>query len=515
VNPTDGCFNTPTGPSIAVYTMLDKAQQAIKRKTELENKISNPAILPGKKKPRGRGGRKKTLLRSELLRDMSLNIYTTLSKSWIKHPTEEQRAQKMVVVPGIHSEDAGFTLGGARFITRRYFLVPYDYVKRHLFHCPFDQFDELLIGEYYSDSFLLVECVYDSPLRFVICSDEEYIQIQSKESVSHYRNGQIDFCCEHSSASNMTTTGIVVSMWSKWSCEEVLHNDDGQAPSFDMEDCIHLEKAFKGGFGNRRCANNTGMNLYFGPRRSERPRCSPDSGPGEDHSGRSYYSETFNISAHTVPLMNKIRNAATKTTSYAATIAPNYLAMTGIHTCDRLIWTQGTIGPTGTGPKCISFSNFPHVDSMDKASEAHQQMWLAEIAKIMGTTESDSYKKIKQMKDRFGLGLPTTCGYNYVGSTGETNEVVASFGVMGFAVPLTHKRVHHFYGWAFLHFTCLSYLMNYEEKIIRLFNSNSEDEEPFVIAAWGDSGGNSQVAAARRTASVRETVDRTTTFPTT
>ena len=181
-----------------------------------------------------------------------------------------------------------------------------------------------------------------------------------------------------------------------------------------------------------------------------------------------------------------------------------YIQFVGDKTCNRLIWTQGAkerniTHMTSCGDmihskeslvgKCVGFFNKFHVDKQDRVSS--DKMWVAFYEKIKNYSNLPASKKISEMRDLIGFGLPTTCGYNFITNNVEENLIEGWFLMGRMAVPLVEGAVHHFLGWSFPHCTSVPYIRRRNT----VFTLNAFDEESYVVA-WGSSGGSSHAAAA-------------------
>jgi hypothetical protein len=106
---------------------------------------------------------------------------------------------------------------------------------------------------------------------------------------------------------------------------------------------------------------------------------------------------------------------------------------------------------------------------------------------------------LQRLIQRYELGLPTTCGYQFVYN--EENplcqqkklvpiQYFASDG-LGVAMEIGDGDSHHFLGWLFSHRTTPCLLHDQSTNSIYLNNK----EELFMVYAWGRSGGGRDAAA--------------------
>eukprot|EP00957_Ditylum_brightwellii_P200004 15247006-Ditylum_brightwellii.AAC.1 len=100
----------------------------------------------------------------------------------------------------------------------------------------------------------------------------------------------------------------------------------------------------------------------------------------------------------------------------------------------------------------------------------------------------------EKINAQFGIGVPTMCAYQYCGDTLNLN-IEAMVVQLIFAFDTLHNSVHHFYAWAFLHFTPV---VRVKGKRIYVFNDGTDID--FILAAWraGSGKGESKVTANGR-----------------
>ena len=72
-------------------------------------------------------------------------------------------------------------------------------------------------------------------------------------------------------------------------------------------------------------------------------------------------------------------------------------------------------------------------------------------------------------------------------------NVRAMFAQSYFALPVLHNVLHHFFSWAFYHFTCLPILEGY---IIII--TNYEYDKYFSISTWGKSGASCDIKTKKK-----------------
>jgi len=89
-----------------------------------------------------------------------------------------------------------------------------------------------------------------------------------------------------------------------------LNVEDPRLHIFSIKYGDGIHDAIGEGFGSHDCCISQGINAYFGPRRSERPRPSPDHGVGEAKYSTDYYHRHYSYPEKLVPLMKKVENAS-------------------------------------------------------------------------------------------------------------------------------------------------------------------------------------------------------------
>ena len=60
-----------------------------------------------------------------------------------------------------------------------------------------------------------------------------------------------------------------------------------------------------------------------------------------------------------------------------------------------------------------------------------------------------------------------------------------------FAMTLSHKTVHNFFGWAFSHCTALPILI-FCDGIVHVSNDGIEEKHCIIVFAWGSEGGKAE-----------------------
>ena len=89
-----------------------------------------------------------------------------------------------------------------------------------------------------------------------------------------------------------------------------------------------------------------------------------------------------------------------------------------------------------------------------------------------------------------GLSLPTTCGCNIICNPLLYEKACVSlfFIMFDFAMTLSHKRVHNFFAWSFVHCTALPIVIFFDGNVC-ISNDSMDGEDSVVVLSWGREGG--------------------------
>ena len=146
-------------------------------------------------------------------------------------------------------------------------------------------------------------------------------------------------------------------------------------------------------------------------------------------------------------------------------------------------------------------------------------MWMAET--VTGDKDINSlfellkegsavHQYIKRLKDRYGLGMPSTCGYNIVGVQNQ-EQMVGYFTQAHFSVRLHHCHVHHFLGFLahFPHCTEVPFLLYGDAMDSCMVQNHSNSENDFRnIIAWGAFGGTPEYRRRRAAREAAQQAER-------
>jgi len=471
INQNDGCFDMALCPSqfdARLYSFNDDQHNSPRQQRKR------------RKKRRGKGGRSGRMEKRSYMKDFWLTIYVNTSK---KVSYESQgKSDKVLLLPSSRKPVSVFKSPTVSFWERLFFAVDYDYLVK--IPSSTESAERYLLSNALG-THTLIEVETDLNTRFVHCNPSDFQAARSKEGVNALR----DFLWEFSKENNLNLPGVPVSMWKKKVSTLNL---------FQINDVNNIHDAVGPGFGPRERSFCVGINAYFGSRMSSRPRVSPDYGRGEKLFKADYTRAHYSFPEKLAAMEKKLSFAGKSVVDAFLEDNQNYLSFVGPQTCNRSIWTSGTTTErtrriTGAAnenqlPKIIvaknasvdflGFCNTPHLDSCDMLSKGMVEEWLSEISSMPKMLDY-----LKKFHKSIGIGLPTTCGYNLLGDKGGAN-LAAFFCQYNFCMPLGNNSAHHFYGWAFPHCTSLPVLIGKEYRM-----RNGPKQSPFIIAAWGQSGG--------------------------
>jgi hypothetical protein len=275
--------------------------------------------------------------------------------------------------------------------------------------------------------------------------------------------------------------------------------------------------SFKQGFGSRKCTSTIGQNLYLGKRSGQLPvTATPTLGPGEG--GEHQYHRDFFNPVFTYPIEKITNQLAALTMTYMNMMDPAIVNVLDLckpedsdHFCRVKIVTQGITGSPSLNfaqctrakvvqkrrdilhlplPFCLGFACTPHVDRSDSDIATNETVKKALDNWCHPRDANAVFVKdyLRKWCDRFTIGLPTCCQYEFIGNFQEEdwrkpNITIHQYficdGLM-IAVRITDKMGTYFYGHTFVH--CSSVALAVKDGIVYY------SDESFRIFAWGKGG---------------------------
>ena len=338
-----------------------------------------------------------------------------------------------------------------------------------------------------------------SPLRIVSVDDVQFKELQEDVSMDleYHKHKGTKYLYGTSILSAVHLRGTMLACW------DVYEGQSKQSIPFDF--ICRMYQTVGDGYADRACALRVGTNVYFGARHSSRPRPSPNSGKGPTIYDSRYYRESYQVAQVQAIIEATVDGLGGNIVMMAKAMNPHIFNFLGPEVCSKNIWTQGY--PSSQqgkrrkkGCAVLAFANDPHVDKCDLLADDIQMEWMTEVTEMLSISEGTVgqfahrvCKKLLELKNTFGLGLPTTCGYAYCHESKEEagSESIQQYFVydgLGISVPIVDGSVHHFYGWAFVHRTSLC-LRVFKDIV---YSRNTQEEKDFILAAWGRSGGSSE-----------------------
>ena len=240
------------------------------------------------------------------------------------------------------------------------------------------------------------------------------------------------------------------------------------------------------GFGHRGRCMCVGLNAYAGLRSNgKRVHCSPVCGPSMlQHS--QYFRENWDLTF--MPLVQKQINLLTfHATSHCMERLKHLDILNGTvmgregstlrRHCRVSIVTSGS-------SKAIGFACSQHNDSCDKFKSEDQRNVKRKYIINDGVDRSsihtgrDKKAEVKTLIEKFGIGVPTTCGYKLCDANVQNYDVIllAYFIIGGFeiSVLLSSNLYHVFLGYVFSHSTAVPIIIEngcvlYNHEYINLF----------------------------------------------
>ena len=247
----------------------------------------------------------------------------------------------------------------------------------------------------------------------------------------------------------------------------------------------------QGGFGHRsRCAV-IGHNTYTG-RRSYHcvSRPTPCEGTGE---ARNYNYHRSHFNPKYQPGAEKLSNQLARAASYSATWLDPII--TGLcpfdkNDQDQVHLCRASIVTMGTPSKSLGFANSLHIDSCDVLCKEVREQRIDMVRQYINSRTGRIARKAKYAMDfihKFGLGVPTSCVYQFIhdenGFQEDDAEVIQYFLLNGLGVcfRLGNHVAHSFYAFTMTH--CTAVCMVVVDSTLYLRKNDN-----FTVFAWGSGG---------------------------
>ena len=283
---------------------------------------------------------------------------------------------------------------------------------------------------------------------------------------------------------------------------------------------------YKRGYGDRGIASCLGLNKYFGRRWSWRPHPSPFVDETDIGLCQHYdHNDGWHLLA---PYMEKrLKELEWKVLSLARRWNPDPMEFVervskkGIFTTGNLPRMKRKTCETVDGNQIMcpfsrfpvySFANTLHTDREDHSTKKLQAKWLEEAKnahkeKRASVIKGDNKKwtRIVKMLESGCFSFPTTCGYQFVYDSKETEddlEVHQFFSMegLGMAAEVEDGVAHHFMASFFAHSTSVCVCQRKSDGMI----SSSNCDDNFLVVAWGSSTKNSTADGEDEAASREE-----------
>ena len=344
--------------------------------------------------------------------------------------------------------------------------------------------------------------------RFCLVSGCQFKSLRRKEGVELLRTKDNLYLYEYTNKASWSLPGCVVS---SWECDEKL-------PEFTMPEVHKLSRAVKKGTRRRR-TKNKGTYLTLGPRLSRRPKPNPVIQDENKLFFSDFQRQEWKSQEVMYLLRNKLCHAGECIRQRSVTLNPGYMRLVGHYCCARQLLTSGVCKPeldysckgsqavrkkgrTGCNSEynTIGYVNSLHKDLCDLIQKHLVSSFIDKFIcqvrsskRMSASTKSKLIKKVKEIQSLVGLGFPTTCAHNIIchKMLDKKASVSSLFIMFDFAMTLSHKIVHNFFGWAFTHCTALPMMIFYNGSV-QLSNDDADDNDCVVVFAWGINGGSKE-----------------------
>jgi hypothetical protein len=332
---------------------------------------------------------------------------------------------------------------------------------------------------------------YHSQLRIKIVDDEEYRVLKGKSLFEHLVVDQVDYLFGTEALCLRYTPGILVSHWEK----------DPKVTKMRLT--YRFAKICLGvlgkGYGSRATAPCHGLSIFFKPEGRGTKATTVSPAQAKEEIEFQQYSRARDAGKQLCHpwIRAKMNELSNDVRDFARDVNPDLMKMVG-RICTRQILTTGNV-PEGSRIPTRGFMCSSHVDTVDRLSPIQVTEWRQ-------TADSRRWRHCQKLLRHQDFCLPTTCGYQFVFDSEEAKRNLtpfAFFGMegLGMAVQIEHGTAHHFMGAMFSHQTCLPVCRGPNGN----FNANNNNND-FLIMAWGTSGGRREVAEVVAAVPVAETV---------
>ena len=339
-------------------------------------------------------------------------------------------------------------------------------------------------------STLLVQPDDCSNIRFCMVDSHQHKSLKEKEGIEILNANGNEYLYEFSNLASWSLKGCVVSSW----------ETDGELPEFSFDDVKRLVGAVGRG-AERERTKNKGVYLTLGPRYSGRPRPSPVIQDKTKLQFCDFHRQDWKSQEAMYLLRKKVCYGAERIRQRSVALNPGYMHLVGCHCCGRQLLTSGFYKEIRDGKgHTIGFVNSLHDDTCNLIKKNLVALYIRKFTedinnckKYYHSKKKKLIKKVKEINNLIGLGLPTTCAYNIISDVNllKVARLSSLFVMFDFAMTLSHKTVHNFFGWAFSHCTALPILI-FHDGIVHVSNDGVEEKHCIIVFAWGSEGGKAE-----------------------
>jgi hypothetical protein len=341
---------------------------------------------------------------------------------------------------------------------------------------------------------VIVPTIAGKTLRIKLLSNEEWVALPLPLDMNdRFVHGGFDYQFSVEIEDLSKAPGVLVSVV-KYDDVSVLANPVSYAF------CNTLFDVFKEGFGPRCTADSGGVNCYRATTFSNRTHASPAFGQ-EQAPQQQYYRQKQSFPLIQALVEKRLHYQTSMILLSAMKSNPPLCNLVGKY-CKKTIVICGSppfsfkesksyeVDVLRNKKPTLGFHNDLHIDDCDKMTKELQ---------LSHVTQGNQDPSLHHILKRFGLGLPTTCGYqflfNYANSAVRPSSLIPMqyfcADGLGLALQIKNGMMHHFLGWTFSHRTTACIVQDSSTGLIYLNN----EQNLFMVYAWGRAGGSKEVKA--------------------
>ena len=237
-------------------------------------------------------------------------------------------------------------------------------------------------------------------------------------------------------------------------------------------------------YGPRGNSKHKSYQAFLQKRDTHRVHPTVATGPGDTRDDQLHRKANMDHQLEIAIIQAKMQPFLKHTISIAKTVNPDYMDFIGEKSCSKNLVTMGLCGSISQRLCCpYGFSNTRHTDTCDEYSDALHQIMESDLE----GKDPEVQKKLKEIRDMFAWGCPTTCCYRHVFANADDAKAYKveqdfHFRDLNISVEINDSTFIHFYGWAGEHQTSFCSLK--KDGKVSLKNTDNI----FTMFAWGTGG---------------------------